>query len=136
MTLPLNKIKSFLHKDTLSQVWILGQWFWIRFLKFFNVFLCSPNEVGEHIDFTLFLVIIIKVFRFTRKTVQRWYLFFFFFYLFLSAGFVREHWMNLLEIFRVDVKLNEVVFLLSKKSSLPVGKYGRFSFFFLKRSCA
>ena len=31
--------------------------------------LCSPNEVWEHIGFTLFLTIIIKVFRFQRKTL-------------------------------------------------------------------
>ena len=38
--------------------------------------------------------------------------------------------MDLLEIFRVNVKVNEVdCFLLSSKISLPVGKYGRFSFF-------
>ena len=40
--------------------------------KIFKVFQCIfmfPNEVGEHIVFTLFLVIIIKVFRFRWKTL-------------------------------------------------------------------
>ena len=39
VALLLNKIKYFLHKDTLSLVWLkLVQWFWRRLLKFFNVF--------------------------------------------------------------------------------------------------
>ena len=39
--------------------------------------LCSPNEVWEHIVFTLFLLIIIKVFRLQRKTLLLFFGFFF-----------------------------------------------------------
>ena len=39
--------------------------------------LCSPNEVWEHIVFTLFLTIIIKVFRLQRKTLLLFFGFFF-----------------------------------------------------------
>ena len=54
----------------------------------------------------------------------------YFFPHFLSGRFLRDDLMDLLEIFRVDVKVNEVDrFLLSSKNSLPVGKYGRFSIF-------
>ena len=39
VALLLNKVKTFLHKNILSQVQLkLGQWFWRRFVKFFNVF--------------------------------------------------------------------------------------------------
>ena len=61
--------------------------------------------------------------------------YYYFFPHFLSGRFLRDDLMDLLEIFRVDVKVKEVdCFLLSSKYSLPVGKYGRFSFF-KKRSC-
>ena len=76
--------------------------------------------------------ILVKVFRFDGRpysdcTVSSSS---YFFPIFCPGDF-----SEILEIFRVDVKVNEVDrFLLSSKNSLPVGKYGRFSFFKM-RSC-
>ena len=57
------------------------------------------------------------------------------FLIIFSPIFCPGDFSEILEIFRVDVKVNEVDrFLLSSKKSLPVGKYGCFSFF-KKRSC-
>ena len=54
--------------------------------------------------------------------------------LFLSGRFLRDDWMDLLEIFRVDVIYFGVyIFVVSLKKSLSVAKYGRFPSFKKKK---
>ena len=59
---------------------------------FLPVKLCSPNEVGEHIGFTLFLFIIILLLPFLLLLSAR----------FLSANDLRDYWRDQHETFQDD----------------------------------
>ena len=95
---------------------------WLINMVFTFIYLCSPNEVWEHIVFTLFLTII-KVFRLQRKTLLLFFGFFFpiiikvfrlqrktlllffgFFFpiiiIILLTRFLRDAWTDFHEIFR------------------------------------
>ena len=60
---------------------------WGNILVLLCFLLCSPNEVGEHIGFTLFLIIIILLLLSAR---------------FLSANVLRDYWRDQHETFQDD----------------------------------
>jgi hypothetical protein len=60
---------------------------WGNILVLLSFLLCSPNEVGEHIGFTLFLIIILLLLPSAR---------------FLSANVLRNYWSDQHKTFQYD----------------------------------